>query len=86
MAAPRPVITLYGRPGCSLCDHALDLLQTLAPRFAFDVDVVNIEQDDALHARYLVEIPVIAYGERELARAPIRAAALEDALTEALGR
>ena len=50
----------------------------------FVVEEVNIEADDALLGRYMLDIPVIALGERELARAPVRPAALEVALREAL--
>jgi hypothetical protein len=55
-----PVVVLYGRPECHLCDQARDLLAALAgspPRFR--VDEVNIETDERLHRRYLERIPVV---------------------------
>jgi glutaredoxin len=80
----RPVVTLYGRPGCHLCDDARRLLDSLSKRLGFHIAEVNIESDDALLSRYLVEIPVVSLDGRELARAPISAVALEEALSEAL--
>jgi hypothetical protein len=37
-----------------------------AERAAFEVHEINIETDDALHARYLERIPVIALDGEEL--------------------
>jgi glutaredoxin len=60
-------VTLYSRPGCHLCEEAKATLHRLrAERAAFEVDEINIETDDALHARYLERIPVIALDGEEL--------------------
>lgn len=49
-------ITLYGRPGCHLCDDAREVLLRLGAPF----DEVDIETDDELFKRYLERIPVVA--------------------------
>ena len=54
------VVTLYGRPGCHLCDEARAELERLRAEVPFAVDEVDIEGDPALHARYLERIPVVA--------------------------
>ena len=59
-------VTLYSRPGCHLCDEARTILERQAERAAFEVDEINIEADDTLHARYLERIPVIALDGEEL--------------------
>ena len=59
-------VTVYVRPGCHLCTVALDDLRELGRKQEFSLDVVDIESDDALHARYLERIPVIALDGREL--------------------
>jgi glutaredoxin len=60
-------VTLYSRPGCHLCEEAKATLHRLqAERAAFAVHEINIETDDALHARYLERIPVIALDGEEL--------------------
>jgi glutaredoxin len=52
-------VTLYTRPGCHLCDDARAALRQLRAQHEFEIDEVNIETDDALHAAYLERIPVI---------------------------
>ena len=72
MTAPLPDLVLYGRPGCHLCEDAHAVLEALLVRRAeahLPVPVVvarNIEDDEAWHQRYLVTIPVLALGHREL--------------------
>jgi glutathione S-transferase len=53
-------LVLYGRPDCHLCDQARDGLRTLiAEGLPFELEEVNIESDEELHARFLERIPVI---------------------------
>jgi glutaredoxin len=59
-------VTIYSRPGCHLCEEALTTLARLQARASFEVHEINIEADDALHARYLERIPVIALDGEEL--------------------
>ena len=60
-------LVLYGRPDCHLCDVARDGLQMLlADGLTFELVEVDIESDDALLARYLERIPVVALDGEEL--------------------
>ena len=59
-------VTLYSRPGCHLCDDARAALNRVRARAPFALDERNIEDDAALHARYLERIPVIALDGEEL--------------------
>ena len=59
-------VTLYSRPGCHLCDDAREALQRVARRAPFALEEIDITQDDALHARYLERIPVIAFNGEEI--------------------
>jgi glutaredoxin len=59
-------VTLYGRDGCHLCDDALAVLERIRAEEPFTLEVVDIEQDPALHTRYLERIPVIALDGDEL--------------------
>jgi glutaredoxin len=59
-AASARVVTLYGRPGCHLCDVAREQLEAIrAGGIAFELVERNIDEDDELLARYLELIPVI---------------------------
>ncbi len=80
----RPVVTLYRKAGCGLCDQAAGLLVSLSLRMDFAVVDVDIESDPALDQRYRWAIPVVVVGSEEIARAPIRFASLEAALLAAL--
>jgi glutaredoxin len=59
-------VTLYGRPGCHLCDEARAALARVRATHPFRLDEVDIEADDALMKRYLERIPVIALDGEEL--------------------
>ncbi len=59
-------VTLYSRPGCHLCDEARDVLERLSAQAPFIVEEIDITSDDALHARYLERIPVVALDGEEL--------------------
>jgi glutaredoxin len=76
-------VTLYGRPGCHLCDDARSVLQRLRARFGFALEEVDITTDDALHRRYLERIPVIALDGEELFDFFVDEGALADRLREA---
>ena len=53
-------VTLYGRPGCHLCDEARERIEALrAEGLDFQLDEVNIEEDERLHSAYLERIPVV---------------------------
>ena len=59
-------VTLYGRPGCHLCDDARAVLERLRGELPFTLAERDIEQDDALLKAYLERIPVIALDGEEL--------------------
>ena len=55
-----PLVKLYARPDCSLCDEARAGLERLrADGHGFELAEVDIETDDELHARFLERIPVV---------------------------
>jgi hypothetical protein len=57
---PSPLVRLYARPDCHLCDEARAGLERLrGDGLDFEVEEVDIETDDGLHARFLERIPVV---------------------------
>jgi hypothetical protein len=57
---PTPLVRLYARPDCHLCDEARDqLLAIRAAGAEFRLDEVDIDRDDELLRRYLERIPVV---------------------------
>jgi glutaredoxin len=61
-----PTVTLYGRPGCHLCDDARVQLTALRDELGFELVERDIEADDDLLRRYLERIPVVALDGEEL--------------------
>ena len=59
-------VTLFGRPGCHLCDEARADLEAVRTELPFALEERNIEEDDALLRRYLERIPVVALDGEEL--------------------
>jgi glutaredoxin len=59
-------VTLYGRPGCHLCDDALAVLERVRADSPFELRTVNIEDDDALFRAYLERIPVVSVDGAEV--------------------
>ena len=60
------VVTLYGKPGCHLCDDARVVLERVRAELPFTLVERDIEADEALHRAYLERIPVIALDGEEL--------------------
>ncbi len=59
-------VTLYGRPGCHLCDEARATLERIRAELPFALVERDIEQDEALFKAYLERIPVVALDGEEL--------------------
>jgi glutaredoxin len=59
-------VTLYGRPGCHLCDEAREALTRVRAQAPFALREIDIETDDELHAAYVERIPVIALDGEEI--------------------
>ena len=54
--------TLYSRTWCHLCEDMLAALQAMAPEGRpFEVDVIDVDADPALEARFNELVPVL-YG------------------------
>ena len=53
-------VTLYTRAGCHLCEAAAAVLAAERERTWFALEVVDVDGDPALAARYGVRVPVVA--------------------------
>jgi glutaredoxin len=52
-------VVLYARPGCHLCDDARGMLERARRSIPFELEELDIEDDDDLLRGYLERIPVI---------------------------
>jgi glutaredoxin len=73
-------LTLYGKPGCHLCEEARAVVLAVRERHSFELDEVDITRDPALEARYRERIPVIAIDGQEALELVIEATELERCL------
>lgn len=65
-AEPPPRLTVYGRTYCHLCDDMIAGLAALRARHAFDIEVIDVDADPALEARFGELVPVLMHGGHEL--------------------
>ena len=63
-----PLITIYSKPGCHLCDLAKKVIE----RCRVEYRVVDITGDMELEARYGQDIPVVLLDGVEIARHFVR--------------
>jgi glutaredoxin len=61
-----PAVTLYGRPGCHLCDEARSVLERVRADAPFELREIDIDRDGELFKRYLERIPVVCLDGEEL--------------------
>jgi hypothetical protein len=61
------VLVLLGTPACHLCHEMRDLLKRVLPQGVSLLEK-DIRTDPDLERRYLLEIPVLLFGDEEVAR------------------
>lgn len=52
-------IQFYTRPNCSLCEEARLMIQLVSEDIELDIEEINIENNDRIHEKYVIRIPVI---------------------------
>jgi glutaredoxin len=60
-----PLVTLYTRAGCHLCDDAKKVILAARARIQFDYEELDIDADPELRRLYNEEVPVIAIDRRK---------------------
>ena len=55
----KTLVTIYSRPGCHLCDEAKAIILAAGRDEFFDLEEINIEDNEELQERYRYEIPVV---------------------------
>jgi glutaredoxin len=73
-------LTLYGKPGCHLCEEARAVVLAVRERHPFELEEIDITRDPSLEALYRERIPVIAIDGEEALELVIEAVELERCL------
>jgi glutaredoxin len=60
------LVTLYGKPGCHLCDDAREVVERVRREHPFELREVDISLDPVLFREYGERIPVLALNGEEL--------------------
>jgi hypothetical protein len=61
-----PLVTLYGKPGCHLCDDAREVVERVRADHPFDLREVDVSLDPQLFREYGERIPVLELDGEEL--------------------
>jgi len=54
-----PVVTIYGKPECCLCEEAMAVLEEVGRLIPFRIEKRDISYDPALLGLYGTDIPVV---------------------------
>ncbi len=65
-ATEPPVLTLYERIGCHLCEDMRQSLEELAAGSEYRLERVDIDQNPSLQSRFNELVPVLMHGDREI--------------------
>jgi hypothetical protein len=71
------VVTLYGKPGCCLCEEARADIEALRERRAFELREVDVSLDPVLNRRFGERIPVVEIDGEEAFELVVRTAELD---------
>lgn len=81
-----PRLILYTRHGCHLCEEARERIGRLrSTGAAFELQLVDVDSDPALAARYGAEVPVLTVNDRKFAKYRIDEARLRRRLAQESG-
>ena len=73
---PALMVRLYEKGDCGLCAETYRALTRIRMDMALEVERIDIERDPVLLDRYVIRIPVLGVGERELDAAGVDEAAI----------
>ena len=86
MSPPRPLahppLVLIGKPQCHLCDEMKAVVEPVARGLGLSLVLKDLRTDAELERRYREEIPVLLFGDVEVARHRATAEALATRLQE----
>jgi glutaredoxin len=74
------LVTLYGKPGCHLCEEAREVVEAVRSQHPFELEEVDITRDAALERVYRERIPVVAIDGEEALELVIERSELEERL------
>ncbi|MEY9973880.1 glutaredoxin [Lysinibacillus sp. RC46] len=52
-------VKFFSRDNCGLCVEGLHTLKLVQEDIDFDLEIINIEEDESIHEKYMLMIPVV---------------------------
>ena len=74
------VVTLFGKPGCCLCEEARAVVEPVCRERGIGLREVDVSLDPVLHRRYGERIPVVAIDGEEAFELQVDAGSLVERL------
>ena len=75
-----PALTVYGREECHLCQDMIAALRKMQTDVSFTLDIIDVDNDSDLQARYGTLVPVLMADGEEICHYHLDMAALEKVL------
>lgn len=63
-----PKLTVLSREYCHLCEELLASLRQFQGRYAFEIEVLDVDRHPALEERWGDKVPVVLDGDLEICR------------------
>lgn len=76
----RPLLTLYMREGCHLCEDMLTDLRLFQAELNFELQLADIDSDEQLRDRFHTLVPVLSLNEQQICNYYLDPVALRGAL------
>ncbi len=70
-------LIVYGRKECHLCLDMMSVLNELQARYFFQVELVDVDSDSELLAKYGERVPVLIAGGEEICHFHLDSSALD---------
>ena len=77
---PAPMLTVYERAGCHLCEDMLATLVQWQAELGFEIERIDVDSAPELAARYGAKVPVLVHDSIEVCRFFLDLEALRRAL------
>ena len=76
------IVKFYSRPNCELCIEGYHTLKIVQEDIGFTIEQFNIEENDALHEKYMLMIPVVEVNNQVIQYGQLDYPTLFEALSE----
>lgn len=78
----RMQVKFFTKPNCGLCEEGLQTLKMVQEEIAIQIDIINIEEHDAIHEKYMFMIPVVESNNQILQYGQLDYPTLYEALSD----